>query len=125
MLSGKCRIKDWHGIPEAMMDDEVDRPSDGILIVAKRLPQAIMIYAGPLQPLIRGRNRLNRATRTTGDYQFIIAARLNHLNINQIPGMTLQLIEKLPYSDDQKKQDQRLRDVEKQFDGLSDVEKRN
>ncbi len=39
MLSGKCRIKDWHGIPEAMMDDEVDRPSDGMLIVAKRLPQ--------------------------------------------------------------------------------------
>lgn len=59
---------EWHGIPEEMIDEEVKNPTTGMLVIAKRRREALQVFVGPIDPILRNRNRFYRASRTTGDY---------------------------------------------------------
>lgn len=62
--------EEWHGIPEEMMDEEVSSPSKGYIVITIRHPSTIEIFIGLLTLLVAARAHLNRASQTTGDYQF-------------------------------------------------------
>jgi hypothetical protein len=60
----------WHGVPEEMMDAETKTPTAGKLVIANRSREAIQVFDGPLEPLVRNRNKLSR--NKIGDYQFTV-----------------------------------------------------
>ena len=79
--------EDWHGIPPEMMNEEEQRNTDGILVVAKRYKNRIEIYSGSLRTLIQNKEKLSHTIK--GDYQFNISIRGSHLFIKEIPGYSL------------------------------------
>ena len=55
--------KDWHGIPEKMMEAELENPTNGMLVVAYTGPAPTTVdfevFAGPVEPLVTARNNLS------------------------------------------------------------------
>jgi hypothetical protein len=80
--------EDWHGISSEMLQEEQERASDGVLVVAKRHKSTIDIYIGALEPLIANSHDLSHTQ--TGDYQFNIAVRGSSITIKEVPGLTLE-----------------------------------
>ena len=80
--------EDWHGITSSMMEDEIRRDTDGVLVVAKRHKTSIAIFHGPLRPLVAARRDLSHTQ--TGDYQFNVASRGSSLVIKEVLGLTLR-----------------------------------
>ena len=62
----------YHGVPEEMMEAEQKALTAGMLIIAARKLTDIDIFSGSAEKLCKNRNRLYRAGKTTGDYQFNI-----------------------------------------------------
>ena len=67
VLGGK---DDYHGIPEDMMEGERQARIEGMLVIAQRKVGSIDAFSGALGPLVSTRDKLYRAARSTGDYQF-------------------------------------------------------
>ena len=80
--------EDWHGITSSMMDEELRRDTDGVLVVAKRQRSSIAVFHGTLRPLIAARRELSHTQ--TGDYQFNVAIRGNSMTIKEVVGLTLR-----------------------------------
>lgn len=80
--------EDWHGIKADMLKDEQKRPTDGVLVVAKRHRTSIDIFIGKLQPLID--NQRDLAHTQAGDYQFNVVIRGNVMTIKEVPDLTLR-----------------------------------
>ncbi|QJT08576.1 hypothetical protein [Oceanidesulfovibrio marinus] len=90
-------IGKWHGIPEEMMDAEVNSPSTGILAIAILFTKAIAVYASDMSALIKSRDQLYRASKTTGDYQFTYKFQLATLELNPAPEVKLSLLNVIDY----------------------------
>lgn len=115
---------EWHGIPAEMMDAEVASPSGGILAIAMRLRQAIQIYVSPLAPFVDARSALNRARKTTGDYQFTYTKRGIHLVIDQAPSIALSDLTGFSFDDTAKTAVKKSREAEKLIAALPENELR-
>ncbi len=81
------------------------------------------IFVGGVDALVKGREKLYRAGKTTGDYQFTYNIRGAHLFINQLPTMSLERIEELPYEAEEKEKDKTTEDIKKLFEGMSEEER--
>ncbi len=116
---------EWHGIPEEMMDAEANEPTGGILVLAIRKREALQIFTGPLEPVVRNRSRLSRARQTTGAYQFTMTIRGNWVRINQVPGAALRKLADVPDTQDEKAKDQSIQTAQRQMKRLSPEERRH
>lgn len=115
---------EWHGIPEDMMDAEASHPTGGNLVVATRKRQALQIFIGPLEPIVQGRRKLNRARQTTGDYRFTIRTGGNRMHINKVSGTTLRELADVSYTTNDKARDQNVQSARQLLDRLSPEEQR-
>jgi hypothetical protein len=97
---------EWHGIPEEMIDAEAKNPTTGMLVIANRKREALQVFVGPVDPVVRNRHRLYRARKTTGDYQFTLTQKGARLHINQVPGFALTELSTFGYTADEKAKDQ-------------------
>jgi hypothetical protein len=93
--------EDWHGIPKEMFLLENKRKADGLLVIAKRYKSKIDIYTGKLNILIESERRLSHTK--TGDLQFNITIRNNHMYINEVYGYFLHKIDSIVFSDEENK----------------------
>ena len=109
--------EDWHGIPSEMMEAEEKRNSDGILVIAKRGRIKIVIYTGPLLPLIKSKQTLSHTKK--GEYQFNIRERGDLLFINEVPKLHLSKLGVAAYSTDEKTSDKNMEKVEAIIRNLS------
>lgn len=75
---------EWHGIPEEMMEAELEAAEPGFLVIATRRKADIEIFVGSLKPLTNNRKKLSRAAKTTDDYQFTFTKHGSHLIIDQL-----------------------------------------
>lgn len=114
---------EWHGIPEEMMNAEIDSPTEGILVIAARRKASMDIFVGGVDALVKGREKLYRARKTTRDYQFTYTIRGSHLFINQLPTVSLEKIEELPYEAKEKENDKKTEDIKKLLEGMSKEER--
>lgn len=113
--------EDWHGIPQDMFEEETRRATEGVLVVAKRFRNRIDIYSGPLQPIIDSRDTLSHTQ--TGDYQFNIYIRSNHLFIKEVAGLSLAKLGETPYSEGEKESDTNIGELKKIISKLSAKER--
>ena len=97
--------KNWHGIPIKMMQAEVEAVNHGFIAIALRKSSSLKIFVGDLQQLIKHRDRLSRARRTTGDYQFVVKQRGDHLFVDKVPSMILDGLPEVAYRSDEKNKD--------------------
>lgn len=115
----------WHGIPSAMMDAEVQETDKAALFIAVRKMTKIDIYAGSVESLVAGRDKLSR--NKAGDYQFTLNERGGQLYVNEIPGIRLDWFAVRDYSIDQKDEDRnsfiQLAKMKALYSKLSDEEK--
>ena len=98
----------YHGVPEDMMEAELQASTAGMLIIAVRKLPDIEIFSGPVEQLCKNRNRLYRARKTTGDYQFNIHAsgsRLMVTGAGNVQIVQLKRIDSFSYSEEDKAQD--------------------
>lgn len=114
---------EWHGIPEEMVDAEIAAPMDGVLVIAVRKKASMDVFAGSVGELVKGRGKLYRARKTTGDYQFTYRAGGSHLIVDQLPGFSLEQIGALPYEADEKEKDIAVDNVTKLFEKMSKEER--
>lgn len=67
-------LKNWHAIPQEMMEAEERNPTEGVLVVAKVERRgdkdAYDIFACSLEKIIKKKNELSQANDERGDYQF-------------------------------------------------------
>lgn len=80
--------EDWHGVTSDMLEEQVHRASDGILVIANRQKTTIDIFSGPLQPFIA--NSKDLVHTQAGDYQFHTVIHGNSMTIKEISGLTLR-----------------------------------
>jgi hypothetical protein len=100
--------EDWHGVTSDMLEEQVRRANDGVLVVANRQRTAIDIFSGPLHPFIANRKALVHTQ--AGDYQFHTVIHGNSMTIKEIDGFTLR---KLGVTEGvERSVDPKLRDVE-------------
>lgn len=79
------------------MSAEATTFSDGFLVIAHEEKSTLHIYMGSLRSIVDQRQRLPRANKSTGDYQFTYRAHgRRHIAIDQIPGMYLDEIASFP-----------------------------
>ena len=116
--------EEWHGIPEEMMDVELQAASEGILVVAVRTKSSMEIFSGTIGNFVRGREKLYRVGKTTGDYQFTYKMRGSHLLVEQLPIVSLEKIKVLPYESEEKEKDKAVEAVKKLFGGMSEKERK-
>ena len=126
ILGGKGN---FHGIPEEMMKNELQTDIEGILVIAQKERERtnqevynLKIFRGPLNPFTKERSSLYRASNSTGDYQFTVKQRGDHMQCDQIPGMLLTRLTTIPYSVEARSGDRRVHDVSKQLAKLSPEE---
>jgi hypothetical protein len=117
---------EWHGIPEEMMDAEADEPTGGFLALAIRKREALQIFFGPVEPIVRNRSRLYRARQTTGEYQyqFTITTRGNRVHIKQVPGAALRELAEVVYPAREKAKDQNAQTTRRLLESLSPEDQR-
>jgi len=113
---------DWHGIPSEMMEAEEKRNADGILVIAKRGRNKIVIYTGALLPLIKSKHTLSHTQK--GEYQFNIRERDGFLIINEVPKLRLSKLGSAASSIEEKESDKNVKELEAIFSSLS-PEKKN
>ena len=85
----------YHGVPEEMMEAELQASTAGMLIIAVRKLPDIEIFSGSVEQLCKNRNKLYRAGKTTGDYQFNIhtsGSRLMVMGVKTVPIVRLERI---------------------------------
>jgi len=114
---------EWHGIPEDMMNAEIEASTEGVLVVAIRKKNSMDIFAGGVDELVTGKAQLYRASKTTGDYQFTYETKGNHLILKQLPIFSLEKINSLSYEIEEKKKDIAVNEVKKLLDGMSKEER--
>ncbi len=114
--------EDWHGIPPDMFEEEERRRTNGVLVVAKRYPNRIDVYSGPLQPLIESKGTLSHTQK--GEYQFNIHIRGSHLFVKEVQGLSLTKLAEAPYSAQEKDSDKKAKELAAIFDELSPDEQR-
>ena len=118
---------DYHGVPEDMMEAELQALIAGILIIAERKLPDIEIFSGSVEKLCKNRNRPYRAGKTTGDYQFNIhtsGSRLMVTGVKTVPIVRLERIDSFSYSEEDKAQDRKLGKLKDMLNKLSDVERK-
>ena len=105
VLGGK---DDWHGIPEVMMENERQAQIKGMLVIAQKKHKCIELFSGPLRPIVDERDKLSRATQSTGDYQFTVESHGNRLRCTKIPKFVLKKLDSIPWSagDRERKKDE-------------------
>ena len=111
----------WHGIPAEMLEAEEKLNADGILVIAKKDRTKIVIYTGPLLPLIKSKHTLSRTQK--GEYQFNIRERGDFLIINEVPKLCLSKLGAAAYSIDEKSSDKNIQELETMFSSLSPEKK--
>jgi len=114
---------DWHGIPEDMMDAEAVRHTSGSLVVARLSRGSLQIFIGALGPIVKGRAKLSRARRTSGDYQFTVRTRANRMYISHVSGGTLRQLARVDYAPTEGREEKRVQYVRDQFARLSAEER--
>lgn len=114
---------EWHGIPEEMMDAEIEKPSGGYLVIAMRHKAAMQIYIGSLAAIVNARDKLYRASKSTGDYQFTYRKRGTSIVVEQSPSIRLADLASFEYSDSMKASDKRVAEASRLFESLSDEQK--
>lgn len=102
--------EDWHGFPSEMMEAEEKRNADGILVIAKRGRSKIVIYTGPLLPLIKSKQTLSHTKKD--EYQFNIQERGDLLLIKEVPKLHLSKLGAAIYSMEEKTSDKNMEKVE-------------
>ena len=94
---------DWHGIPSQMMIMEEERQTNGVLVIAERYLDKMLIFSGDLRPLIE--NQMSLSHTKAGEYQFNIRVRGDSLIIIQVPACVLKLIATVTYTEEDKGSD--------------------
>ena len=125
VLGGKG---EYHGIPEDLMEDERQARVEGMLVVAQRKVGSIDAFSGPLGPLVSTRDKLYRASRTTGDYQFVATVKDDRLVLSgRRREILLQLkrFATIPYSAEEKERDRKVVEVGKLLATLSPEERKS
>ena len=110
VLGGK---DDWHGMPEEMMEDERQAQIEGMLVVAQKKYTCIELFSGPLRPIVDERDKLYRAARSTGDYQFTIKSYGDDLRCAQITNAVLKRFDTIPWSAGDRERDKRMKKLHK------------
>ena len=110
VLGGK---DDWHGIPEEMMEDERQARIEGMLVVAQKKRTCIELFSGPLRLIVDERDKLYRAARSTGDYQFTINPYGDHLRCAQIPNCVLKRFDSIPWSAGDREREKGMKEFHK------------
>ena len=125
ILGGK---DDFHGIPEDMMEDERQARVEGMLVIAQRKVGSIDVFAGSLGPLVSARDRLYRAARSTGDYQFEVTLKGERLVVSgrrRNVVLELKRFATIPYSAEDKERDRKMVAVGKILATLSPEERKS
>jgi len=115
---------EWHGIPEDMMQNEIDASVSGFIAVATRQRAAIEIYIGSLSAILEDRAKLYRARETTNDYQFTFKKRGNSLVIDQIPSAVLADLGGFSFTEADKNGVARIEEAKHLFEKLSAEDKK-
>lgn len=124
MLVGTGR---WHGIPCEMMKAELQKPSDGMLVVGVCKKTSIRIFGTRLKLFIEAKDKLEFNGL---QYTFSCKDNSTYLLINEVPELTLECLEAIPFSRKNKKAVRKLRkefnnlDTEAQEELLSILEKK-
>ena len=114
---------EWHGVPEEMMDAEVTRSSGGSIVIALRHQSAIKLFIAALAPLVEAREKLYRASHTTGDYQFTCKERGGHLVIEQAPEVRLSELATISFDEARKASVAHVKHVERLLANMSEKER--
>ena len=120
VLGGKG---DWHGIPKEMMEDEIQARFDGTLIIAQKKRNFVEAFSGSLHPLVYVRDKLYRASRSTGDYQFKVKVSGDRLLCVQAQDVVLQRFETIPYAIEDRDRDKRMNELHKLLATISPKER--
>ena len=112
---------DWHGFPEKMINDDVNRDHKGMLIFAKRTRTKIKIYSGSLKKLIQGKDKLSRNQQ--GDLQFILTWRGDQAYVKENPEVVLKSLTDIEYSVEEKEKDRTVKEAKKSLAALSKHER--
>jgi hypothetical protein len=112
---------DWHGIPQDMMNSEVEKPSAGMLVIASRLRDRLRIFIGPLDALAAARRKLPR--NAAGDYQFNVTNQGTRLFIREVREATLRELPAEAYSAADKEKDEFTRSIKRLLAKLSPDER--
>ena len=83
-------FENWHGIPEEMVLQEQKRPTNGILIIAKRDTSKIDIYSGLLGKLTQNAKNLHHTQN--GNFHFNIYIKNDVMHIKEISDLSLSKI---------------------------------
>ena len=124
VLGGK---DDYHGIPEDMMEGERHARTEGMLVIAWREVGSIDAFSGPLGSLVSTRDKLYRAARTTGDYQFEATVKGDRLVLSgrrRDVVLELKRFATIPYSVEDKERDRKVVEVGKLLATLSSEERK-
>ena len=108
----------YHGVPEDMMEAELQASTSGMLIIAVRKLPDIEIFSGPVGQLCKNRHNLYRAWNTTRDYQFITTGSRNELKVTgekDVEIVRLERIISFSYSEEDKAQDRELGKLRKEI----------
>jgi len=115
--------EEWHGIPEEMMRAERSAAVEGILVVAARKKSSMTVFAGSVTGLVRCADKLYRAKKTTGDFQFTYKVRGEHLFVDQLSGFSLERIDSVQYDADEKQRDKTAEEVKKLLESMPSEER--
>ena len=107
----------WHAIPIEVMDNLTKCPNDqGQLVIAHARSSGFDVFMGPLAPLV---NEYASRPRHTEQFNFNCEIRKERMRIREAPKAELLLLGKVPFSEEDKQQEGRLRKFEKIVSGLS------
>ena len=108
-------IADWHGVPEEMMEYEIQARSEGMLVVAQKKRTYIEAFSGPLRPLFSARDKLYRAAQPNGgyQYQFTVQVSRDRLLCVQAQNVVLERFTAIPWSAEDKEQARAMNELEK------------
>ena len=109
----------WHGIPEEMMEDATQAQVEGMLVIATKNLTSIEAFAGPLGGLVSARDKLSRASQTTGDYQFTVKVSGAHMRCEQDPNVVLVRFATIPCSAEDRERNRTLNDFRKTVAAMS------
>jgi len=116
----------WHGIPKEMIEDELQTPTEGMLVIAERRRSTIEVFAGPVHQLCNAKGKLHPSLDAR-NYTFNCRIHGDYMTVIEVPGFILRKILSTPYGEEEKEQDKQsqkiVNEVEKALGRMSREER--
>jgi hypothetical protein len=108
-------FKDWHGMPDEIIEYEMTSNKDSYLIIAKESDKFINIYMGSLKQLTE---KCDFYVHSNGEKSFLVEEKHGYLQIPKAGNLTLRKLARIDYSEAHKKDDVRIAELRKTIEKL-------